>query len=141
MYLNRKIQRSLVIMLMISLLSLLIPQKVHATTANLSGNGDFKVLSDNKIEYSDDTEKSEITMNETDTKFNVTVVNENTGKRTYFIGDKTTGTIYSSETNQTVDISELIENSNSDNIRQTSNQLKSASASSSGYVGKIKKKD
>lgn len=92
----------------------------------------IKKISKNKVKVVDGKDEALISIVESDNKITVKVSEKNPEKNSYFIADKATGKIYSSETKNTVDIKELL---NDDTMLQKdSNSTISLKAGKSGYV-------
>lgn len=92
----------------------------------------IKKISKNKVKVIDGKDEALISIVESDNKIHVKVSEKNPEKNSYFIADKATGKIYSSETKNTVDIKELL---NDDTMLQKdSNSTISLKAGKSGYV-------
>lgn len=95
----------------------------------------IKKISKNKVKVVDGKDEALISIVESDNKITVKVSEKNPEKNSYFIADKATGKIYSSETKNTVDIKELL---NDDTMLQKdSNSTLSLKAGKSGYVGTV----
>ena len=99
----------------------------------------IKKISKNKVKVIDGKDEALISIVESDNKITVKVSEKNPEKNSYFIADKTTGKIYSSETKNTVDIKELF---NDDTMLQKDSnstlvQNRLLKAGRSGYVGTV----
>lgn len=121
----------LVVMLIISLFPTISfagePTKLDSTNKLI-----IKKISKNKVKVIDGKDEALISIVESDNKIHVKVSEKNPEKNSYFIADKATGKIYSSETKNTVDIKELL---NDDTMLQKdSNSTISLKAGKSGYV-------
>lgn len=121
----------LVVMLIISLFPTISfagePTKLDSTNKLI-----IKKISKNKVKVIDGKDEALISIVESDNKIHVKVSEKNPEKNSYFIADKATGKIYSSETKNTVDIKELL---NDDTMLQKdSNSTISLNAGKSGYV-------
>jgi hypothetical protein len=129
----------LVVMLIISLFPT-ISFAGEPTKLDSTNNLIIKKISKNKVKVIDGKDEALISIVESDNKIHVKVSEKNPEKNSYFIADKATGKIYSSETKNTVDIKELL---NDDTMLQKDSNstlvqdglLKAGSGS--GYVGTV----
>lgn len=100
----------------------------------------IKKIPENKVKVVDGKDEALISIVESDNKITVKVSEKNPEKNSYFIADKATGKIYSSETKNTVDIKELLNNDDT-MLQKDSNstlvQNRLLKAGKSGYVGKV----
>lgn len=99
----------------------------------------IKKIPENKVKVVDGKDEALISIVESDNKITVKVSEKNPEKNSYFIADKATGKIYSSETKNTVDIKELL---NDDTMLQKDSnstlvQNRLLKAGGSGYVGRV----
>lgn len=128
-------------MLVISVTVLIFPIRTYATITSQS-NISIQKFNSNSLKITENNITTLLKETETNNSITFTLKDNKNNTTSFFKYDKTTGNIYSSETNQTVNISEFIEGNNlTKNTEQLQNsaklKLKNKASSTNRVIKKI----